>query len=71
MDIANPSAMILAGALMLDYIGEEKAGEKIREAVGAVIREGKTLTKDLSPDRYVGTGEFTEAILEKIEHGND
>lgn len=71
MDIANPSAMILAGAMMLDHIGEEKAGGKIRKAVAAVIKDGKKLTKDLSPDRYVGTGEFTEAILEEMDHGND
>jgi isocitrate dehydrogenase (NAD+) len=71
MDIANPSAMILAGAMMLDHIGEEKAGEKVQRAVTDVIKEGKKLTKDLSPDRYVGTKEFTEAVLEKMDHGND
>ncbi len=71
MDIANPSAMILAGAMMLDHIGEQKAAEKVRGAVAAVIKEGKKLTKDLSPDRYVGTREFTDAILEKMSDGND
>ncbi len=71
MDIANPSAMILAGAMMLDHIGEEKAGDKVRKAVARVIKEGKKLTKDLSPERFVGTREFTETILENMEHGND
>jgi isocitrate dehydrogenase (NAD+) len=65
-DIANPSAMILAGAMMLDYLGEKKAVDQVRSAVASVLREGKKLTKDLSPDKFVGTMEFTEAILEKI-----
>lgn len=66
-NLANPSAMILAGVMMLDHIGETKAAEKIRNAVASVLKEGKSLTKDLSPDKYVGTIEFTEAVLKKIQ----
>lgn len=65
-DLANPSAMILAGAMLLDYIGESSAADKVRNAVAGVLKEGKKLTKDLSPGRYVGTKEFTDAILEKM-----
>lgn len=66
-NLANPSAMILAGAMMLDYIGEATAAEKIRNAVAFVVKEGKTLTKDLSPNKFVGTTEFTEAVLTNIQ----
>jgi isocitrate dehydrogenase (NAD+) len=66
-DLANPSAMILAGAMMLDYIGELEAAKRVRDSVALVLKEGKKLTKDLSPDRYVGTKEFTEAVVEKID----
>jgi isocitrate dehydrogenase (NAD+) len=66
-DLANPSAMILAGAMMLDHIGEMKAAETIRNSIASVLKEGKKLTKDLSPNRYVGTKEFTEEILENIK----
>ena len=66
-NLANPSAMILAGAMMLDHIGEAKAAEKIRNAVAFVVKEGKTLTKDLSPNKFVGTTEFTEAVLTNIQ----
>ncbi len=66
-DLANPSAMILAGAMMLDHIGEMNAAEKIRSSIALVLKEGKKLTKDLSPNRYVGTKEFTDAVLEKIK----
>ncbi|RMG40298.1 MAG: isocitrate/isopropylmalate dehydrogenase family protein, partial [Methanobacteriota archaeon] len=42
--IANPTALILSGALMLEHIGEMEAAEKIRAAVNKVIGEGKTVT---------------------------
>jgi isocitrate dehydrogenase (NAD+) len=66
-DLANPSAMILAGAMMLEYVGELEAAKKVRDSVALVLKEGKKLTKDLSPDRYVGTKEFTETVVAKIE----
>ena len=62
-DLANPSAMILAGAMMLDHIGEAKAADTVKNAVAAVLKQGRKLTRDLSPDRYVGTEEFTDALL--------
>jgi isocitrate dehydrogenase (NAD+) len=66
-DIANPSAMILAGAMMLDYLGEINSARKIRESIATVLREGKKLTKDLSPVRYVGTKEFTQTVLSQMK----
>ena len=65
-NIANPSAMILAGAMMLEYLNEEKAALKIRTALGSVLEEGKVLTKDLSPQHSVGTREFAEAVLKRL-----
>lgn len=67
---ANPSATILAGALMLDYLGEKEASQKIYQAVGNVIRKGTDVTYDLKEDRNdpsaVGTKEMTDAIIEEI-----
>jgi isocitrate dehydrogenase (NAD+) len=66
-NIANPCALILAGAQMLDYLGEiEKAG-KITDAVADAIKEGKQVTRDLNPDKYVGTKEMGKAIIERIK----
>ncbi|MEA2082290.1 MAG: isocitrate/isopropylmalate dehydrogenase family protein [Elusimicrobiota bacterium] len=42
----NPISMILSGALMLNYIGETTACEKIESAVRQLIKEGDTLTYD-------------------------
>src|SRR5687768_6232792 len=45
--IANPGAMLLAACMMLDYLGEQDACDRIRNALKAVIIEKKTLTPDL------------------------
>ena len=48
-NLANPCAIILAGAMMLDYLGEQEAATKIHHAVAKVLKEGKNVTKDLNP----------------------
>jgi len=66
-DLANPSAMILAGAMMLDHLHESKAAKRVRDSISAVLKEGKKLTRDLSPERSVGTKEFTQNVLATME----
>lgn len=65
-DIANPCAMALAGAMMLDHLGELGASLKIQDAIATIIQEGKKVTRDLNPEHYVGTIEMTDAIIAKI-----
>lgn len=45
--IVNPIAMILAGAMLLDHVGEAEKAGRVREAVGAVIRAGAVRTYDM------------------------
>jgi hypothetical protein len=47
----NPTAMILSGKLMLDYLGETEAATTLENAVASVIAEGKSVTYDMKPDR--------------------
>src|SRR5919112_1738496 len=58
---ANPTALILSGALMLDYLGETDAARRLEQATAQVIAEGKDVTYDLKPHRddptAVGTRE--------------
>ena len=62
----NPTAAILAGVMMLQHIGENKAAQRIERAVAAVIKEGKKVTYDLTVKRPVGTKQMTAAIIDKI-----
>jgi isocitrate dehydrogenase (NAD+) len=68
----NPTATILSGVLMLEYLGETKAAQRLENAVRDVIKEGKFVTYDLKPDRNdpsaVGTQEMAEAISQKVKH---
>ncbi len=60
-NVANPIAIILAGALMLEWIGEVNAGKKIKKAVEKVIADGKVRTRDLGGNS--NTTEMGEAII--------
>ncbi len=66
----NPTAIILAGALMLRYLDEEQAADRLEKAVTAVIAEGKYVTYDMKPDRNdptaVGTSQMADAIIAKL-----
>lgn len=58
--IANPVAQILAGAMMLEHLGEQAAADAVRTAVDAVLAEGSTLTPDLGGD--VTTDEVAKTV---------
>jgi isocitrate dehydrogenase (NAD+) len=66
----NPVAMILSGVLMLRYLHEIPAADRLEKAVADVIREGNAVTYDLKEDRNdptaVGTREMGEAIIKKM-----
>ncbi len=54
--IANPTALLLSGALMLDYVGEVEKAIQLREAIAKTLFEGfKTADAggDLSTEDYV------------------
>lgn len=61
----NPIATLLATSMMLDYLGEKEASEKIEKAVIAVLKEGKVKTYDLGGSSK--TSEIGEAIALKVE----
>jgi isocitrate dehydrogenase (NAD+) len=66
-DIANPSALILAAAMMLDYIGEKTASEKVYNAVRETLRNPHEVTRDLNPHSKVGTIQFADYIVQHIQ----
>ena len=72
MDRANPCAMILSAAEMLNELKEPQAASRVEKAVHAVLRSGLR-TVDLCVDGTsspaIGTQEFTDAVVERIRGG--
>jgi isocitrate dehydrogenase (NAD+) len=73
--IVNPIAMILSACMMLDHIGETAKAGRIRDAIGAVVAEGKVRTYDMlkikgGPDAIrhgaASTTQMTDAIIARL-----
>jgi isocitrate dehydrogenase (NAD+) len=58
--VANPIAVLRSAAMMLDYIGQPRAAERIEASVRATLSKGIGLTRDLG-----GTGN-TATITEQL-----
>jgi len=64
LDKANPTALILSGALMLRHLGHPDAAARVEDAVRDVIEEGRTVTFDLGGT--TGTAAFADAIVGRL-----
>ncbi len=62
--VANPIATILAGAMMLDCLGESKVTQAIEEAVEKVLSEGKVRSRDLGGNS--STVEVGDEVVKKL-----
>src|SRR6187397_135184 len=65
---ANPTALILSGALMLRHLGETDAADAVERATREVIAEGRTLTDDLGGT--AGTRAFADSIVDRLGAGS-
>ena len=59
--IANPSALVLAACMMLEYMNDGLRAQRIRAALETTIRERKTVTRDLGGTAT--TDQFTDAVI--------
>jgi len=62
--IANPLALILSAAMMLDHVGLRDKGKAIRDAVDKVLLEDNVRTGDLGGT--ANTKQFTRAIVSRL-----
>ncbi len=62
-NLANPAAVIMAGVMMLQYLGENEVAKRIQTALEKVVDDGGLVTPDLNPDSKAGTIEMGEAII--------
>ncbi len=65
--LANPTALLMSASLMLDYLGEGAAAERIGAALLKVYGEGKHVTRDVGGT--AGTQEFTDAVIAALAKG--
>ena len=62
--IANPGALLLAACMMLDHLGDNTRADRVRHALETVVRQGKTVTRDLGGT--ANTDQFTDAIIASL-----
>ena len=62
-NIANPTAVIMAGVMMLNHLGELDVASQIKTAVEQVVEKGEFVTPDLNPGSSIGTTEMGDAII--------
>jgi isocitrate dehydrogenase (NAD+) len=67
---ANPLALMLSGVMMLRHLGEAAPAHRLERAIEEVVREGRTVTYDLTPSRDLrgaaGTTEVAVAVAERL-----
>ena len=62
--VANPGALVYAACLMLEHVNDHERARRIRDAMESVIRERKTVTRDLGGS--ANTAQFTDAIIARL-----
>jgi isocitrate dehydrogenase (NAD+) len=74
--IVNPIAMFLSAVMMLEHVGEVENARRIREAIAAVVKEGKIRTYDMMripggakaiSQGAASTMQMTDAVLSKLK----
>ena len=63
----NPTALLLAAAMMLDHCKMPELATRLRSAIDATLNPDQVRTSDLAGKAT--TGEFTRALIQRIEHG--
>ena len=63
--LANPTALLMSSALMLDHLGETKAAERIQNALEKVYRQAKHTTRDVGGK--ASTAEFADAVIAALK----
>ena len=62
--IANPTALLLAAAMMLDHVGKVAEARRLRQAIDGVLNEDNVRTRDLGGK--ASTAIYTDAIVRRL-----
>jgi isocitrate dehydrogenase (NAD+) len=63
-NLANPLALLLSAVLMLRYLGENDAADRIMAAIERVLTAGVSRTRDLGGT--ASTSEFADAVCRAL-----
>ncbi|OTA29395.1 NADP-dependent isocitrate dehydrogenase [Alloscardovia macacae] len=65
--LANPSSLLLSGAMLLEYIGWSEAADRLRSALASAFASGQ-FTRDLAPSSSdaLSTQDFADAVITHI-----
>jgi isocitrate dehydrogenase (NAD+) len=66
-DRANPTGLLLSGAMLLRHVGEREAGDRLEAAVAATLAAGEVTADLAGPNREaLGTRGFTDAVIGRL-----
>jgi isocitrate dehydrogenase (NAD+) len=65
LNIANPTAMLLAGCMMLEHLQQHDVAGRVREAVRRTLEARATVTPDVGGKAH--TNEFTDAVIRSLD----
>jgi isocitrate dehydrogenase (NAD+) len=63
--VANPTAMLLAGSMMMEHLGQHEVSERVRTAVRDTLEERSTVTPDVGGSAR--TEQFAEAVIRNLK----
>jgi isocitrate dehydrogenase (NAD+) len=63
--VANPTALLQSAILMLRYLGEREAAERVERAMLKVFEEGQVRTRDIGGTAK--TAEFADAVIRAMQ----
>jgi isocitrate dehydrogenase (NAD+) len=63
--VANPLALMLSAAMMLDHVGEQEKAKRVQQAVDDVLLKDKVRTGDLGGK--ANTKQFTQAVVARLK----
>jgi isocitrate dehydrogenase (NAD+) len=66
--IANPTALILAAAMMLEHVNYQDQAKRLKTAITRVLQNDKVLTADLGGS--ASTREYTDAVIKRLVNSN-